>query len=99
MFRMTVADVFFIKGRGLVATGKVEEGALRAGDELQVNGERTLKVDAIEAFRRVVDEAKPGDNIGVLFARLEREDVKSGDVLTGGRTGPTVSAESIGLEG
>ena len=107
MFRMTVDDIFFIKGRGLVATGRVEAGALHVGDELQVNGEKSVKVDGIEAFRKVLDEAKEGDNIGVLFAKLTREDLKAGDVLSSGGAAPPPptdaslgdTAESIGLEG
>ena len=99
MFRMTVADVFFIKGRGLVATGRVEAGTLRVGDELQLNGGATVKVDGIEAFRRVMEEAREGDNIGVLLHNLEREDVNAGDVLTGGGGASGATAESIGLEG
>src|SRR3954447_15914079 len=82
MFRMTVDDIFFIKGRGLVATGRVEAGVLRTGDDLQINGTKTVTVAGIEAFRKILDEAKEGDNIGVLFKALDRGDVNQGDVLT-----------------
>src|SRR4051812_19155651 len=99
MFRMTVNDVFVITGRGLAATGKVDAGSLRVGDELRINGGAPVAVDGIEAFRRTLYEATAGDNIGVLFAKLTREDIKAGDVLTGGSDVADVTAESIGLDG
>jgi elongation factor Tu len=79
---MVVEDVFVIRRRGVVATGRVESGQLRVGDEVRVNGELALTVDAIEAFRKNVDEASPGDNIGVLFKGAEREQLRRADVLT-----------------
>jgi len=89
MFRMTVADVFVIRNRGLVATGTVEEGAIRTGDAVTVNG-REARVEAIEAFRKELDEASAGDTIGLLLPTLELADVDSGDVIeaTGWSTGP-----------
>jgi elongation factor Tu len=81
MFRMVVEDVFVIKRRGVVVTGRVESGQLRVGDEVRVNGGLVLTVDGIEAFRKDLDEANPGDNIGVLFKRAEREQLSRGDVL------------------
>lgn len=83
MFRMTVADVFFITGRGLVATGKIEDGTLRVGDEVRVNNGPQVRVDGIEAFRKVLDQAQTGDNVGLLLKGLDRSDVKAGDVITG----------------
>jgi len=82
MFRVTVSDVFFIRGRGAVATGRVEDGTIRVGDEVQINGDRTLKVDGIEAFRKVLDEAQAGDNVGLLFSKLDKDVLKAGDVIT-----------------
>jgi elongation factor Tu len=82
MFRMTIEDVFAIRGRGTVATGRVESGQLRVGDELRVNGSFTVTVDAIEAFRKKLDEATVGDNIGVLLKSVERSQLNRGDVLT-----------------
>lgn len=55
MFRMTVQDVFFIRNRGLVATGRVEHGELRVGDEVRINEGSAVRVDAIEAFRKKRD--------------------------------------------
>jgi translation elongation factor EF-Tu-like GTPase len=86
MFRMTIQDVFAITGRGTVATGQVESGQLRVGDELRVNDTFTATVDAIEAFRKKLTEANVGDNIGVLFKSLKRSDLNPGDVLSSGIT-------------
>jgi len=82
MFRMTIEDVFAIRGRGTVATGRVESGQLRVGDEVRVNDTMAVTVDGIEAFRKKLTEAGPGDNIGVLFRSLERSQLNRGDVLT-----------------
>jgi translation elongation factor EF-Tu-like GTPase len=82
MFRMTIEDVFFIRGRGTVATGRVESGQLRVGDEVRVNGGLALTVDGIEAFRKRLTEANPGDTIGVLFSAVVRSQLNRGDVLT-----------------
>lgn len=82
MFRMTVDDVFVIRNRGLVATGRVEHGQLRVGDEVQINGGPSLTVDAIETFRKTISEAAAGDNIGVLFSKLDKGAVARGDVIS-----------------
>jgi translation elongation factor EF-Tu-like GTPase len=82
MFRMVVEDVFVIRGRGTVATGRVESGELRVGDVVRLNDGESLKVDGIEAFRKILDHAGPGDNIGVLFRKLDRSRIGKGDVLT-----------------
>jgi translation elongation factor EF-Tu-like GTPase len=82
MFRMTIEDVFSIRGRGTVVTGRVESGQLRVGDEVRVNGALVVTVDGIEAFRKKVSEANPGDTIGVVFRSLERSQLNRGDVLT-----------------
>jgi translation elongation factor EF-Tu-like GTPase len=86
MFRMTIEDVFAIRGRGTVATGRVESGQLRVGDEVLVNGTMSVTVDAIEAFRQQMTEANVGDNIGVLLRKVERSQLKRGDVLSAGVT-------------
>jgi translation elongation factor EF-Tu-like GTPase len=82
MFRMTVEDVFVIRNRGVVATGRVENGTLRVGDTVQIDGAVDAQVDAIEVFRKSVDEANVGDNIGVLFKGLEKSQLDRGSVLT-----------------
>ena len=85
-FRMTVADVFFIKGRGTVVTGQVESGTLRIGDEVYIrrpNSSRRTTVTGIEAFRKLLDEANAGDNIGVLLRDITKQEIQHGDVLLG----------------
>ena len=82
MFRMTVQDVFVIRGRGAVATGRVEYGELRVGDQAQINDGSVVRVDAIEAFRKKLDTAKVGDNVGLLFSKLTKSDLAAGDVIT-----------------
>jgi translation elongation factor EF-Tu-like GTPase len=74
MFRMTVEDVFVIRNRGVVATGRVDSGTLRVGD--------TVQIDGIEVFRRSIDEATAGDNIGVPFRGIEKSQLDRGSVLT-----------------
>jgi len=82
MFRLTVEDVFVIKNRGIVATGRVESGTLRVGDTVQIDGAFDARVDGIEIFRKSIDEAQAGDNIGVLFRGLEKSQLNRGSVLT-----------------
>jgi translation elongation factor EF-Tu-like GTPase len=82
MFRMTIEDVFAIRGRGTVVTGRVESGSLRVGDEVRVNDTLVATVDGIEAFRKKLSEATAGDTIGVIFRTLERSQLNRGDVLT-----------------
>ncbi len=82
MFRMTVQDVFVIRGRGAVATGRVESGGLRVGDTVKINDGPEVVVDAIEAFRKVVDTASIGDDVGLLFRKLDKSDVAAGDLIT-----------------
>ncbi len=82
MFRMTVEDVFSIRGRGTVATGKVELGPLRVGDKVRINDE-TVRVDGLEAFRKTIEEANAGDNVGLLFGQLNKNKIQRGDVITG----------------
>lgn len=85
-FRMTVQDVFTIKGRGTVVTGKIESGKLNVGDEIQIQRQGSSKkavVTGIEAFRKQQNQAQMGDNIGVLLRDIGKQDVQSGDVLMG----------------
>ncbi len=83
MFQMTVDDVFSIRGKGTVATGVVEEGTLHVGDEVLINRHKRVRVDGIEAFRKVLQSAEKGTNIGVLFSKLDRSEIGPGDLLTG----------------
>lgn len=82
MFRMTVEDVFVIRNRGVVATGRVQSGALQVGDTVQIDGTHEARVDGIEIFRKSIDEANVGDNIGVLFRGIEKSQLGRGSVLT-----------------
>jgi sulfate adenylyltransferase subunit 1 (EFTu-like GTPase family) len=88
---MPISDVFFIRGRGTVVTGRIEAGIVRVGDEVRI-GERSLRVDGIEAFRKRLDQAGPGENIGILFGSLKREEVQRGEVITGADDGDAGAA-------
>ena len=84
-FLMPIEDVFSITGRGTVATGRVERGVLHMSDEVEIVGvkEETQKtvVTGIEMFRKLLDEAQAGDNIGALLRGIKREDIERGQVL------------------
>ena len=83
--RMPVEDVFSITGRGTVATGRVERGEVRVGDEVEIVGikDETSKttVTGVEMFRKLLDYAEAGDNIGALLRGVAREDIERGQVL------------------
>lgn len=81
---MTVEDVFVIKNRGVVATGRVDSGVLKVGDTVHINGGPGVRVDAIERFRKQLDEATVGDNIGVLFKGIDKSQIDRGAVLSDG---------------
>ena len=85
-FLMPVEDVFTITGRGTVATGRVERGVLHLNEEVEIIGikEEVQKttVTGIEMFRKLLDEAQAGDNIGALLRGIKREDIERGQVLT-----------------
>jgi elongation factor Tu len=83
-FLMPVEDVFSISGRGTVATGRVERGAVKVGEEVEIVGLRpTVKtvVTGVEMFRKLLDQGQAGDNIGALLRGTKREDVERGQVL------------------
>jgi elongation factor Tu len=84
-FLMPVEDVFTITGRGTVATGRVERGKIKVGDEVEIIGlaaeSKKTVVTGLEMFRKVLDEAQAGDNIGVLLRGITREEVERGQVL------------------
>jgi elongation factor Tu len=85
-FLMPIEDIFTITGRGTVATGRVERGVLHLNEEVEIVGvkEETQKttVTGIEMFRKLLDEAQAGDNIGALLRGIKREDIERGQVLT-----------------
>jgi elongation factor Tu len=83
-FLMPVEDVFTITGRGTVATGRVERGVIKVGDEVEIVGlKETRKTVAtgVEMFRKLLDQAEAGDNIGVLLRGIDRESIERGQVL------------------
>ncbi|MCK8816210.1 elongation factor Tu [Natroniella sulfidigena] len=83
-FLMPVEDVFSITGRGTVATGRVESGIVEVNDEVEIVGIKdteTTVVTGIEMFRKMMDEAQAGDNIGALLRGVNREDIERGQVL------------------
>ena len=83
-FLMPVEDVFSITGRGTVATGRVERGTIKVGDEVEIVGIRETRktvATGVEMFRKLLDEAQAGDNIGVLLRGIDREEIERGQVL------------------
>jgi len=83
-FLMPVEDVFSISGRGTVATGRVERGIVKVGEEVSVVGIKTTiktTVTGVEMFRKLLDEGRAGDNIGALLRGVKREDIERGQVL------------------
>ncbi len=84
-FMMPVEDVFSITGRGTVATGRVERGQVKVGDEVEVIGieeeNKKVVVTGVEMFRKLLDYAEAGDNIGALLRGVAREDIQRGQVL------------------
>ncbi len=83
-FLMPVEDVFSISGRGTVATGRVERGVIKVGEEVEIVGiheTRKTVATGVEMFRKLLDEGQAGDNIGVLLRGVKRDDVERGQVL------------------
>jgi elongation factor Tu len=83
-FLMPVEDVFTISGRGTVATGRVEKGKIKVGEEVEIVGIRpTVKtvVTGVEMFRKILDQGEAGDNVGCLLRGVKREEVERGQVL------------------
>jgi len=97
-FLMPIEDVFSIKGRGTVPTGRVERGVIKAGDEVEIVGlKETKKTVAIslEMFHKTMNEAEPGDAVGVLLRGLDRAEIERGQVLAApGTVKPHTEAEA-----
>ena len=85
-FLMPVEDVFTITGRGTVATGRVERGTIKNGEEVEIVGLKQEKmktvVTGVEMFRKILDEAEAGDNIGLLLRGVQRSDIERGQVVS-----------------
>jgi elongation factor Tu len=83
-FLMPVEDVFSIKGRGTVVTGKIDRGVVKVNEEIEIVGikdTRKVVVTGVEMFRKTLDQGQAGDNVGLLLRGIEREDVERGQVL------------------
>lgn len=83
-FLMPIEDVFSIKGRGTVATGRIEQGIVKMNDEVEIVGIKETKktvVTGIEAFKKNLDQGQAGDNAGLLLRGIERDDIERGQVL------------------
>ena len=83
-FLMPVEDVFGIKGRGTVVTGRIERGVIKTGEEIEIVGivdTRKTTVTGVEMFKKLLDEGQAGDNVGCLLRGIERDDVQRGQVL------------------
>jgi elongation factor Tu len=84
-FLMSIEDVFSIKGRGTVATGRIERGVIKVGDEAEIVGlaPETLKttITGVEMFQKTLDEGQAGDNVGCLLRGVEKTDIQRGQVL------------------
>ena len=83
-FLMAIEDVFSIKGRGTVATGRIERGVIKVGEEVQIIGFKDTKksvVTGVEMFRKLLDQGQAGDNVGCLLRGIEKEEIERGQVL------------------
>ena len=84
-FLMPVEDIFTITGRGTVATGRVESGQIKVGDTVEIVGlteeKRSVVVTGVEMFRKILDFAEAGDNVGLLLRGVQRSDIERGQVL------------------
>jgi elongation factor Tu len=98
-FLMPVEDVFSIKGRGTVPTGRVERGVIKAGDEVEIVGlhhePRKTVATSLEMFHKILDDAEPGDAVGILLRGVERDDIERGMVIAApGTIKPHTHAEA-----
>ena len=83
-FLMPVEDIFSITGRGTVATGRIETGIVKVGDEVQIMGlgaELKSTVTGVEMFRKLLDQGEAGDNVGLLLRGIDKDEVKRGMVI------------------
>jgi elongation factor Tu len=83
-FLMAIEDVFSIKGRGTVVTGRIDRGVVKVGEEIEMVGlkpTRKTVVTGVEMFRKLLDQGQAGDNVGLLLRGIDREDVERGQVL------------------
>ena len=84
-FLMPVEDVFGIKGRGTVVTGRIERGIIKVGEEIEIIGIKETRksvVTGVEMFRKLLDQGEPGDNVGLLLRGIERDELERGQVMS-----------------
>ena len=98
-FLMPVEDVFSIKGRGTVPTGRVERGVIKPGDEIEIVGlhheARKVVATSLEMFHKILDDAEPGDAVGILLRGVDRDEIERGQVLAApGSIKPHTEAEA-----
>jgi hypothetical protein len=100
-FLMAIEDVFSIKGRGTVVTGRIERGVIKTGEEVEIVGYRDTRktiVTGVEMFRKLLDQGQAGDNVGLLLRGIEKEDVERGQILCKpGSVTPHTKAEAEAL--
>ena len=85
-FRMTVQEVLYIRSRGTVATGQIESRTVTVGDEILIqsrNSSKSTSVHGVEINRKVVEQAKKGDKVGIMMKDITDADIQQGDVLAG----------------
>src|SRR5256885_8820831 len=84
-FLMPIEDVFSIKGRGTVGTGRIERGIVKVGDDAEIIGlmkeNKKTVVTGVEMFNKILDQGQAGDNVGVLLRGIEKNDIERGQVL------------------
>ncbi|WP_394843008.1 elongation factor Tu [Pendulispora brunnea] len=83
-FLLAVEDVFSIKGRGTVATGRIERGVIKVGEDVEIVGftdSRKVTVTGVEMFRKLLDQGQAGDNVGLLLRGIERDEIERGQIL------------------
>ena len=93
---MAVEDVFSIKGRGTVATGRIERGKVKVNDEVEIIGfdrDKKTVVTGVEMFRKLLDEGQAGDNVGCLLRGIDKDEIERGQVL--GEAGQHQAAQEV----
>src|SRR5262249_56903657 len=99
-FLMPIEDIFSIRGRGTVVTGRVERGIVKVGDEVEIVGihpTRKTVVTGVEMFRKLLDEGQAGDNIGALLRGVDKDEVERGQVVA--KTGAITPHKRVKAEG
>ena len=84
-FIMPIEDIFSIQGRGTVVTGRIERGIVKVGEQCEIVGfrdTRTTVVTGVEMFKKLLDEGRAGDNVGLLLRGIEKDDVERGQVIS-----------------